>query len=72
MFQLFSIKPIAKAITQLPFWIPQVPDGRLFEQHTILGPVFSLSILPNPGSPVQVLLVTDMVCNFAVLVVVMQ
>lgn len=44
---LASIPPIARVMTQLPNWAPEVKNGRDVQTKTVLGPAFGVSSLPD-------------------------
>lgn len=52
--RLTSIKPIARALTQSPVWLGQIPALTLKPDEgrqvllTLLGPAFALAVLPDP------------------------
>lgn len=45
--RLAAAKPLAKALTQLPSWLPAQQDDRTLESFSILGPFFGVSALPD-------------------------
>lgn len=45
--RLAAAKPFAKAITQLPSWLPAQQDGRTLEMFSVLGAFFGISALPE-------------------------
>ncbi|PSC67765.1 putative ubiquitin conjugation factor E4 [Micractinium conductrix] len=45
--RLAAAKPLAKAITQLPMWLPPQQDGRTLEHFSVLGPFFGVSAIPD-------------------------
>ncbi|KAL4426229.1 hypothetical protein ABPG77_009844 [Micractinium sp. CCAP 211/92] len=47
MARLAAAKPLARALTQLPSWLPAQQDGRTLEGFSILGPFFGISALPD-------------------------
>lgn len=47
--RLVSCPPLAKALTQLPAWLPAWQDGRTLEQRSVLGPAFGIGALPDLG-----------------------
>ena len=47
LIALASIQPIARTMTKLPAWTPQLSNGRELQTHTLLGPAFSVTTLPD-------------------------
>lgn len=47
LIALASIQPIARTMTKLPAWTPQLSNGRELQTRTLLGPAFSVTTLPD-------------------------